>query len=274
MRFLFSRDLKIASSRERIATATPTTESSVIQKPIKIAELKLDANTVAAALLHEVVENQGVKIEELKKQFGQEIAFLVEALTKAEKVRYRGVERAVESLRKMFLAIAQDIRVVIIKLMDRLHNMETVSALPLEKQRRIALETMELYAPLADRLGMWKIKAALEDLSFPILQPEEYQWLLKQIKEKKEAREKYLEEFKIEIEQELKKENIKPVDIVYRAKHLHSIWKKLLKNEMNIERIMDLVAMRVIVESVEDCYKTLGIIHKAWKPVPGHIKDF
>ena len=138
---------------------------------LKIAELKLDANTVAAALLHDVVENQGVKIEELKKQFGQEIAFLVEALTKAEKVRYRGVERAVESLRKMFLAIAQDIRVVIIKLMDRLHNMETVSALPLEKQRRIALETMELYAPLADRLGMWKIKAALEDLSFPILQP-------------------------------------------------------------------------------------------------------
>lgn len=241
---------------------------------LKIAGLKLDANTVAAALLHDVIENQGVKIEEIKKQFGGEIAFLVEALTKAERVQYRGVERAVESLRKMFLALAEDIRVVIIKLMDRLHNMETISALPLEKQRRIAMETMELYAPLADRLGMWKIKAALEDLSFPILQPEEYQWLLKQIKEKMGAREKYLAEFKIEIERELKKENINPVNIVYRAKHLHSIWKKLLKNEMNLERIMDLVAMRVIVKSVEDCYKTLGLIHKIWKPVPGHIKDF
>ena len=241
---------------------------------LKVAELKMDISTVAAALLHDVVENQGIKIEELKKQFGEEIAFLVEALTKAEKVQYRGVERAVESLRKMFLALAQDVRVVIIKLMDRLHNMETVSALPLEKQRRIARETMELYAPLADRLGMWQVKAALEDLSFTVLQPEEYKWLLKQIKEKKGAREKYLAEFKIEIEQELKKENIKPVNIVYRAKHLHSIWKKLLKNEMNIERVMDLVAMRVIVESLEDCYKALGLIHKIWKPVPGHIKDF
>jgi len=241
---------------------------------LRIAELKLDANTIAAALLHDVIENQGVKIEEIKKQFGEEIAFLVEAVTKVDKVKYSGAERAVESLRKMFLAIAEDIRVVIIKLMDRLHNMETVGALPEDKRKRIALETLELYAPLADRLGMWDIKAELEDLAFPITHPEEYELTINQAGEKKEEREKYLEKFKKLVEEELKKENVNPINIVYRAKHLYSIWKKLIKNEMNIERIMDLVAMKVILRTVEDCYKTLGVVHKVWKPVPGHIKDF
>jgi len=149
---------------------------------LNVAKIKMDAPTIAAALLHDVVENKGIKPEELKKQFGEEIAFLVDALTKAEKVQYRGVERAVESLRKMFLALAQDIRVVIIKLMDRLHNMETLRYLPPEKQKRIAMETLELYAPLADRLGIWEVKARLEDLAFPYVYPEEYKWLMSQIK--------------------------------------------------------------------------------------------
>ena len=241
---------------------------------LRIAELHLDPNTISASLLHDVVENQGVKIEEIKKQFGDEIAFLVGAVTKVDKVQYSGAERAVESLRKMFLATAEDIRVVIIKLMDRLHNMETIGPLPEEKKKRIALETLELYAPLADRLGMWSIKAELEDLAFPITHPEEYKLTIDQVGEKKEEREKYLEKFKKNVEEELGKENIIPADIVCRAKHLYSIWKKLVRNEMNIERIMDLVAMKVILRTVEDCYKTLGIVHKVWKPVPGHIKDF
>ena len=239
-----------------------------------IAELKLDKDAVAAALLHDVVENQGIKVEEIKKQFGQEIAFLVEALTKAERVQYKGVERAVESLRKMFLALSQDIRVVIIKLMDRMHNMETLKYLPQEKQKRIALETLELYAPLADRLGMWDIKAKLEDLTFPYVYPEEYKWLTNQIKHKKEGGEKYLERLKPIVGLELKKEGVEVVKITYRAKHLYSIWKKLIKYEMNFEKVLDLVAMRIIVKTPEDCYRTLGVIHKLWRPMPGRIKDF
>lgn len=241
---------------------------------LSVAQLKLDADTVAAALLHDVIENQGVKIETIKKQFGQEVAFLVEGVTKVDKVRYQGVERAVESLRKMFLALAEDIRVVIIKLMDRKHNMETLQFLPPEKQKRIAEETLELYAPLADRLGMWEIKARLEDMAFPYVHAEEYKWLTDQIKERKEVGESYLKNLKPILEAELIKEGVNPKKIVYRAKNLLSIWKKLLRNEMNFERIMDLVAMRIIVTDVDECYKALGILHRLWRPVPGHIKDF
>lgn len=241
---------------------------------LSIAHLRLDADTVSAALLHDVVENQGVKIETIKKQFGPEVAFLVEGVTKVDKVRYRGIERAIESLRKMFLALAEDIRVVIIKLMDRKHNMETLQHLPPEKQKRIALETLELYAPLADRLGMWEIKAKLEDLAFPYVHPDEYKWLQGQIKERKAVGEEYLKTLKPIIEDALKKEGIEKIRIVYRAKNLLSIWRKLLRNDMNLDRIMDLVAMRIIVDSVEECYKALGILHRVWKPAPGHIKDF
>lgn len=241
---------------------------------LNVAELKLDAAAVSASLLHDVIENQNIKIEEIKKRFGGEIAFLVEAVTKVERVQYKGVERAVESLRKMFLALAEDIRVVIIKLMDRLHNMETLKYLPEEKRKRVALETLELYAPLADRLGMWETKAQLEDLAFPYVHPDEYKWLLSQIKHRREEGEKYLERLKPLIELELKKENVEPVRIAYRAKHLFSIWKKLVKYEMNFDRILDLVAMRIIVRTNEDCYRALGVIHKLWKPLPGRIKDF
>lgn len=242
---------------------------------LNVAGLKIDANAIAAALLHDVVESQGVKIDELKKRFGDEIAFLVSSLTKAEKVQYRGVERAVESLRKMFLALAEDIRVVIIKLMDRLHNMETLSYLLPEKQKRIALETLELYAPLADRLGMWEVKARLEDLSFPYVYPDEYKWMLTQIKHRRDVEEKYLGNLKPMVEAELKKDGVEPLQITYRAKHLYSIWKKLVKKyEMNFDRITDLVAMRIILKNNEDCYRTLGIIHKLWRPIPGKIKDY
>ncbi len=255
---------------------------SYITHPITVslyvANLKLDANTIAAALLHDAIENQGVKPVNIKKQFdkesGEEIAFLVESVTKVEKIQYRGVERALESLRKMFLAIAEDIRVVIIKLMDRLHNMETLQFLPEEKRKRIAVETLELYAPLADRLGMWDIKAKLEDLAFPYVYPDSYKWLLGQIKHRREEGEKYLGRLKPIIEMTLKKDGVTPLRIVYRAKHLFSIWKKLVKYEMNFDMILDLVAMRLILKNNEDCYRALGIIHSMWRPMPGRIKDY
>ncbi len=246
-----------------------------IKVSIYVAERKLDTAAIAAALLHDVVENQGVKIETLQKQFGKEIAFLVEAVTKVDKVRYQGIERAAESLRKMFLAVAEDIRVVIIKLMDRLHNMETLEFHEEEaKKKRIALETLELYAPLADRLGMWEIKAKLEDLAFPFVYPEEYKLLIERLKEKQEEKEKYLEKLKPVVEAELKKEGINHLRILYRTKHLFSIWKKLVKYDMDFDRVLDLMAMRIVVDTIEDCYRVLGVLHALWRPMPGRIKDF
>ena len=239
-----------------------------------VADLKLDTDTIAAALLHDVIENQNIPIKTIRSEFGANISFLVEAVTKVDKVRYRGIERAVESLRKMFLAFAEDIRVVIIKLMDRLHNMETLEFHTPEKQKRIALETLELFAPLADRLGMWEIKAKLEDLSFPYVYPEEYKWLKSHIEHPRKDGETYLEKLKPEVEAELKKENITPLRITHRTKHLYSIWKKLVKYEMNFDRVLDIVAMRIVLSTVEDCYRVLGVLHKLWKPMPGRIKDF
>lgn len=239
-----------------------------------VANLKLDSSAISAALLHDVVENQGIKIEEIKKSFGEETAFLVEAVTKVDSIKYKGIEREVESLRKMFLALAADIRVVLIKLMDRLHNMETLEFQVKEKQQRIAIETLELYAPLADRLGMWETKAKLEDLAFPYENPEKFAWLKSQVEDKRKHGKEFLEKLKPRIEYELKNEEVTPKKITYRTKHLYSIWKKLLKYDMDFGRILDIVAMRIIVDNVANCYKTLGILHKLWRPLPGKIKDF
>lgn len=245
-----------------------------IEVSLGIAAMQLDAATISAGLLHDVVENQNIPIEELRKKFGDDVAFLVDGVTKVDRVRYRGVERAVESIRKMVLALAEDIRVVIIKLMDRLHNMKTLKHVPEHKQQRIALETLEIFAPLADRLGMWELKAELEDLAFPYLFPKEYEWLVEQVKERRTESETFLEKLKPFVEAELLKENVRAKTIVYRTKHLYSIWKKLLRNEMNFDRLLDIVAMRIIVDSVEDCYRVLGILHKLWRPMPGRIKDY
>ncbi|MEK9175361.1 MAG: RelA/SpoT family protein [Patescibacteria group bacterium] len=241
---------------------------------LKIAKLKLDAQTISAALLHDTIENQGITISEIKKLFGDEVAFLVDGVTKVDRVRYHGIERAVESIRKMFLALAEDVRVVIIKLMDRLHNMKTLEFVSEHKRKRIALETMEIFAPLADRLGMWELKAELEDLAFPYVHPEEYKWLVEQIKGRREEAALYLEKLELIVESELKKDEVVPIAILYRTKHLFSIWKKLVRNEMDFGRVLDLAGIRIIVNNVEDCYRTLGIIHKIWKPMPGHIKDY
>ena len=239
-----------------------------------LAEMKLDSTAIAAGLLHDVVDDTPITLERIKKEFGKEIARLVEGITKLGKIKYRGVERQVENLRKMFLAMAEDIRVVLIKRADRLHNMKTLGALPPEKRHRIALETLEIYAPLANRLGIGRIKGELEDLAFEYVMPNEYQWLKNQVRDKFEEREEYIEKIIPALKKELAKENIRPLKISWRAKHYYSLYRKLQRYEMNLSRIYDLVALRIVVHSVEDCYSTLGIIHKLWRPLPGRIKDY
>jgi len=243
-----------------------------------VAELKVDSKTVAATLLHDVLdEGKGPPAsleKEIEKEFGKDILTLVESVTKINKIKYRGAERAAENLRKMFLAIAQDIRVVLIKLADRLHNMRTLAAQPPEKQLRIATETMRIYAPLADRLGIGRIKGELEDLAFQYLMPGEYQWLANQVRDQFEERERYLEKIIPYLKKEILKEGIRLVEINWRAKHYWSLYKKLQRHEMNLSRIYDLVALRIIVKDIEDCYSTLGLIHKLWRPLPGRIKDY
>jgi guanosine-3',5'-bis(diphosphate) 3'-pyrophosphohydrolase len=208
------------------------------------------------------------------------VAFLVDGVTKLGHIKYRGADQKgttqnkAENLRKMVLALSQDLRVVFIKLADRLHNMQTLSALPTTKQKRIALETDEIYASLAYRLGMYNVSGELQDLAFPYLHPREYEWLLSTTKEQYTTREKYLEHIRPQVKKLLEKHGIKPLAIDIRAKRYSSLYKKLLKHDMNIERVYDLVAMRVVVETVPECYAVLGIIHEAWPPLPRRIKDY
>ncbi len=257
------------------------------QTALKIADWQLDSPTIAAALLHDVAEDTSLSIDYIKKEFGEEIAFLVDGVTKIGRIKYhennhnkvsktpkRQSEMQAENLRKLVLALSQDIRVILIKLADRLHNMETLSAIAPQKQKRIALETSEIYAPLAYRLGMTNLSGELEDLAFPYLHPREYKWLIENIFEKYEERQKYLEKVKSVIEKTLRDEKINVVKIDFRAKRYSSLYKKLFRYDMNLEQIYDLVALRIIVKTVEDCYAALGIIHQRFPPMPGRIKDY
>jgi GTP pyrophosphokinase len=252
--------------------------------PLAAAEIlrswNLDEVTVAAALLHDTVEDTGVPLETIKKEFGDEVASLVDGVTKLGHIKYRGTENQAaehdkaENLRKMVLALSQDLRVVFIKLADRMHNMRTLSSLPPAKQKRIALETDEIYASLAYRLGMHNVSGELQDLAFPYLHPREYEWVLSATKERYAERSKYLEKVKPLVKKLLEEHDIKPVDIEIRAKRYSSLYKKLLNRDMDIERIHDLVAMRVIVKTLPECYAALGVIHEAWAPLPRRIKDY
>ena len=246
-----------------------------------VANLKVDTKTIAATLLHDVlddIEDDKTAMEErekeLEKEFGKEIASLVSSVTKIGKIKYHGVERAMENLRKMFLAIAEDIRVILIKFADRLHNMRTLSFQPPEKQQRIAAETLNVYAPLADRLGIGQITGELEDLSFRYLMTGEYNWLINQVRDQFTERESYLAKITPDLKKEILKEGIALKEIHWRAKHYWSLYRKLQRHEMNLNRVYDLVALRIIVETVEDCYAVLGLIHKLWRPLPGRIKDY
>jgi GTP pyrophosphokinase len=239
-----------------------------------LAELKMDAPTIAAALLHDTIEDTNIKEKIILEKFGEEIAFLVSALTKLSDLLYRGQERKIENLRKMFLAMAKDIRVVIIKLADRLHNMKTLKALPKEDQLRIAKETMEIYAPLANRLGIGQIKGELEDLAFAFLYPEEYKSLLKKISGIYEAKKEYAKKVEPATTKKLTTEKIHFSEIQTRVKHLWSLNQKLKKYEGDLDKIYDLVALRIIVPTIEDCYATMGMLHKYYHPLLGRIKDY
>lgn len=240
----------------------------------KLAELGMDTETIAAGLLHDTIEDGAATEDILKKEFGDEIAFLVEGVTKLGKLRYQGIERHTESLRKLFFAVAKDIRVLIIKLADRFHNVQTLEHVRKEKQKRIALETLEIYAPFANRLGMGELKGTLEDAAFPFAYPEQYKDITEQLRDRKNTKQKHLEKINRTLQKELAVHGITDFKTDYRIKHTYSTYQKLLKKEKDIEKIYDIAALRIIVGSVEECYKTLGVIHSLWRPLPGRIKDY
>jgi len=239
-----------------------------------VAELNIDTHTICAAMLHDVLEDcPQITEENFKQEFGEDITFLVQGVTKLGKLKYQGAERHVESLRKFFIAMAKDIRVVIIKLADRLHNIQTLEFVKKEKQMRIALETLEIHARLADRLGIAKLKGELEDYAFPYVHPTEYKKVMKLLQTRKQDDEDHVKKMFKKLKRKLAEQNIK-TSISYRAKHLYSLWKKLQRYDMDINKIYDLIAVRITVDSVEECYRALGVIHKNWRPIPGRIKDY
>ncbi len=239
-----------------------------------LAKLGMDAKTIAAGLMHDVLEDTEIGEEEMRKEFGDDIVFLVNGVTKLGTVKYRGHERHVESLRKFFVAMANDLRVVIIKFADRLHNLQTLEHVREDKRKRIALESIEVYAPLANRLGMGKLKNEIEDAAFPYAFPKEYTQIEEILKERQEIYQNQLIEIKDELEKEFKKNKIQVIEMTSRLKSKYSLYKKLLRYNMDIEKIYDIVALRVVVDSLSDCYQVLGLIHAIWKPLPGRIKDY
>ena len=249
-----------------------------IQHPLGVAlmltKMNLDTETVAAALLHDVVEDTQYTLNDIEKNFGKTIAFLVNGVTKLDKIKYSGAEGKTENLRKMFLAMAKDIRVVLIKLADRYNNMQTLMFLSEDKQKTIALETLEIYAPIAYRLGMGELKGQLEDLAFKYLYPEKYAWLENEVTEKYETHKAHIDKLRPIIYKIFKNEEIAPLEIHARVKHFYSLYKKLLRYQMDFDKIHDLVAARIIMKNIDDCYLALGAIHQVWKPVTGLIKDY
>jgi len=249
-----------------------------IQHPLEVAAilvtLELDSITVAAALLHDVVEDTGIPLTEIEKTFGNEIAQLVDGVTKLSRIEYKSKEeQQAENLRKMFLAMAKDIRVILIKLADRLHNMRTLKFQPPHKQRENAEETVEIFAPLANRLGIHKIKWELEDISFRYLEPEKYYALVEGIAKKRLERETNINLVIEQIKEKLTTVGIS-CDISGRPKNFYSIYKKMVSQHKELVEIYDLTAVRVIVDSVKDCYGALGMIHTLWRPLPGRFKDY
>jgi len=259
---------------------------------MNLAEMKLHQDIIIAGLLHDIPEethpeNPEIALREIEHNFGEEVAFMVRGITKLGKIKYRGMERYLENLRKMFVAMAEDVRVIFIKFADRLHNLETLGAQPPAKQKRIAMETMEIYAPIANRLGMGEIKGRLEDSSFPYLYPRDFENLKKEVAPRYRAKEEYLKKIRVKLLKTVAgfslgtsgekggEQRIKVYSIHGRTKRLWSIYKKLQqKGYEDLSKIYDLVALRVVVETVAECYTVLGIIHQLWKPLKGRIKDY
>lgn len=246
-----------------------------VQVAYILADIGLDEATICAALLHDVVEDTEVTHEDLVRDFGEEIANMVAGVTKLGELRYQASteERQVENYRKMFLAMGKDIRVIIIKLADRLHNLRTLKYLRRDRQIANAKETMELYAPLANRLGIYSLKWELEDLAFKYLYPEEYRELVAGIDKKREERLQFIEKIMDDIRGQLKKQRIE-AEVTGRAKHLYSIYRKMKRDNKTLDQIYDLFALRILVNSVKDCYAALGVVHEMYSPMPGRFKDY
>lgn len=269
-----------AHAGQRRASGEPYVQHSLAVAQI-LADLGLDHETLAAAILHDVVEDTGVELADLKRDFGARIAGLVDGVTKMKVIQEfqrqpEGSRREyaqAESLRKMLLAMAEDVRVVLIKLADRLHNMRTLSALPEEKQQRIARETMDIFAPLANRLGIWQMKWELEDLAFRYLEPDTYRQTAGLLAERREDREAYIDRVVKLLSQELDKADI-TAEVSGRPKHIYSIWRKMQKKGKDFERISDVRAVRVLVNDIRDCYAALGVVHSLWQHVPGEFDDY
>lgn len=240
----------------------------------RLAQMGIHLNVVAAGLLHDVVEDTGITIEDLRDQFGEDIAGLVESVTKLKKVKYQGTERYVENMRKMFLAMAADVRVVFIKFADRIHNLQTLYAQSKKKQIRIAQESLEIYAPIAARLGMNEVRGELEDLSFAYLNPKEYERSRAIMQTKVREKGAYISRIIEQTEDVLVRARIPFGQAHGRVKRLYSLYKKLQKYAGDVNKIYDFIAVRIIVQDVEECYAVLGILHQQWRPVPGRIKDY
>jgi GTP pyrophosphokinase len=246
----------------------------VFATDINLATLKMDADTIAAGVIHDVLEDTTVTEEEMAREFGDHITKLVQGVTKLGKLRYTGAERHVESLRKFFVAMADDIRVVVIKLCDRLHNIETLQYVAPEKQHRIALETLEIHARLADRLGMGRLKAQLEDAAFPYVYPKEYKETARLFEEMRPTSDEQIEKVVNTLKEELSIFDVEIERLDYRIKHLYSLWQKLKRYHMDESKVHDVVALRIIVPNVSHCYQALGVIHGLYRPVPGRFKDY
>lgn len=246
-----------------------------LQVAIILAKLGLDRDTVVAGLLHDILEDTSTTYQELKERFGKRVADIVEGVTKLGKVQFKDVKtEKAENYRKLLLAMAKDIRVILVKLADRLHNMKTLGHLPREKQIRIAKETMEIYVPIANRLGIWSIKTELEDLCFMFLYPAEYERVKSFVKANREQLKDYLRKHFIPVLKTHLEHHGLQAEITYRPKHLYGIWQKTIRKGIRLEDVHDILGVRVIVNTVPECYLVLGILHNIFKPVPGKFDDY
>ncbi|MBO0705087.1 MAG: bifunctional (p)ppGpp synthetase/guanosine-3',5'-bis(diphosphate) 3'-pyrophosphohydrolase, partial [Candidatus Dormibacteraeota bacterium] len=255
------------------------TGEDYVEHPLEVAsilaELNLDGTALAAALLHDTIEDTELTLDEVREEFGTDVAQLVEGVTKLSRISFRNDQQLhAENIRKMLVAMAEDIRVVLIKLADRLHNMQTIDPLPEVKQRRIARETLDIYAPLAHRLGIGQMKWQLEDLAFRTLDPDAYQEIVRRVNSKRRDRESLVTDLKEILARELETIGLEAAEISGRPKHVYSIWQKMTRDHKDFSQIFDLLALRVLVDSVKDCYGVLGVVHSLWKPLPGRFKDY
>ena len=281
--YLSDPDLELVTRAYRFAARSHAGQlrasgEPYITHPLEVANIltmmKMDTASIAAAVLHDVVEDTDTTLADIQESFGEDVAQLVDSLTKISRIKFRSKqERLAENFRKMVVAMAKDLRVILIKLADRLHNMRTISVLPPDKRMRIAQETLDIYAPLATRLGIYGIKSELEDLCFRQVKKDIYSEIASKVAQKKTEREQYIDDVRSIIAEELQRYGFK-ASVYGRPKHFYSIYKKMLDRKLNFEDIHDLFAFRIIVASIKDCYEALGIIHAMWKPMPGRFKDY